>query len=80
MVRPIMRCYGSSQGQVVDGFSLRQVDADFGAVLRDILKRDLQYKNRRGACLHLRHTPSAFLVLVGLFGIEWFVRRRAGLA
>jgi uncharacterized membrane protein len=57
-----------------------EVDADFGAVLRDILKRDLQYKIVEERALHLRHTPSAFLVLVGLFGVEWFVRRRAGLA
>ena len=59
-------------------FVASEVNADFGAVLRDILKRDLQYKIVEERALHLRHTPSAFLVLVGLFGIEWFVRRRAG--
>jgi hypothetical protein len=61
-------------------FAASEVDADFGAVLRDILKRDRQYKIVEERALHLRHTPSAFLVLVGLFGIEWFLRRRAGLA
>jgi hypothetical protein len=61
-------------------FTASEVDADFGAVLRDILKRDLQYKIIEERALHLRHTPSAFLVLVALFGIEWFLRRRAGLA
>jgi uncharacterized membrane protein len=61
-------------------FTASQVDANFGAVLRDILKRDLQYKIVEERALHLRHTPSAFLVLVALFGAEWFLRRRAGLA
>jgi uncharacterized membrane protein len=61
-------------------FVASEVDADFGAVLRDILKRDLQYKIVEERALHLRHTPSAFLVLVALFGAEWFIRRRAGLA
>jgi uncharacterized membrane protein len=61
-------------------FTASEVEADFGAVLRDILKRDLQYKIVEERALHLRHTPSAFLILVGLFGVEWFVRRRAGLA
>jgi uncharacterized membrane protein len=61
-------------------FAASEVNADFGAVLRDILKRDLQYKIVEERALHLRHTPSAFLVLVGLLGIEWFMRRRAGLA
>jgi uncharacterized membrane protein len=61
-------------------FAASEVDADFGAVLRDILKRDLQYKIVEERALHLRHTPSAFLILVGLFGIEWFLRRRVGLA
>jgi uncharacterized membrane protein len=61
-------------------FTASEVEADFGAVLRDILKRDLQYKIVEERALHLRHTPSAFLILVGLFGAEWFVRRRAGLA
>ncbi len=61
-------------------FAASEVGADFGAVLRDILKRDLQYKIVEERALHLRHTPSAFLILVGLFGIEWFLRRRAGLA
>jgi hypothetical protein len=67
---------------VSDGrfFAASEVHAEFGAVLRDILKRDLQYKIVEERALHLRHTPSAFLVLVGLFGLEWFVRRRAGLA
>jgi uncharacterized membrane protein len=68
---------GASGGRF---FTASEVDADFGAVLRDILKRDLQYKIVEERALHLRHTPSAFLVLVGLFGIEWFLRRRAGLA
>jgi uncharacterized membrane protein len=68
---------GASGGRF---FAASEVDADFGAVLRDILKRDLQYKIVEERALHLRHTPSAFLILVGLFGIEWFVRRRAGLA
>jgi uncharacterized membrane protein len=61
-------------------FVASEVDADFGSVLREVLKRDLQYKIVEERALHLRHTPSAFLVLVGLFGIEWFLRRRAGLA
>ena len=61
-------------------FTASEVDADFGAVLRDILKRDLQYKIVEERALHLRHTPSAFLILVALFGAEWFMRRRAGLA
>jgi hypothetical protein len=61
-------------------FTAAEIDADFGVVLRDILKRDLQYKIVEERALHLRHTPSAFLVLVGLFGAEWFIRRRAGLA
>jgi uncharacterized membrane protein len=61
-------------------FTASEVDANFGAVLRDILKRDLQYKIVEEHALHLRHTPSAFLVLVALFGAEWFLRRRAGLA
>jgi uncharacterized membrane protein len=61
-------------------FAASEVDADFGAALRDILKRDLHYKIVEERALHLRHTPSAFLVLVGLFGLEWFLRRRAGLA
>jgi uncharacterized membrane protein len=61
-------------------FTPAEVGADFGAVLRDILKRDLQYKIVEERALHLRHTPSAFLILVALFGAEWFVRRRAGLA
>jgi uncharacterized membrane protein len=61
-------------------FTASEVGADFGAVLRDILKRDLQYKIVEERALHLRHTPSAFLILVGLFAVEWFVRRRAGLA
>jgi hypothetical protein len=68
---------GASGGRF---FAASEVDADFGAVLRDILKRDLQYKIVEERALHLRHTPSAFLVLVGLFGLEWFLRRRAGLA
>jgi hypothetical protein len=68
---------GASGGRF---FAASEVDADFGAVLRDILKRDLQYKIVEERALHLRHTPSAFLILVGLFGVEWFVRRRAGLA
>jgi uncharacterized membrane protein len=68
---------GSSGGRF---FTASEVGADFPAVLRDILKRDLQYKIVEERALHLRHTPSAFLILVGLFGIEWFVRRRAGLA
>jgi hypothetical protein len=57
-----------------------EVDTNIGAVLRDILKRDLQYKIVEERALHLRHTPSAFLILVALFGAEWFIRRRAGLA
>jgi len=61
-------------------FTASEVGADFGAVLRDILKRDLQYNIVEERALHLRHTPSAFLILVGLFAVEWFVRRRAGLA
>jgi len=61
-------------------FTPSEVEADFGAVLRDILKRDLEYKIIEERALHLRHTPSAFLILVALFGVEWFVRRRAGLA
>jgi uncharacterized membrane protein len=61
-------------------FLASDVQADFGAVLRDILKRDLQYKIVEERAMHVRHTPSAFLVLVALFAIEWFVRRRAGLA
>jgi uncharacterized membrane protein len=68
---------GASGGRF---FAASEVDADFGAVLRDILKRDLQYKIVEERALHLRHTPSAFLILVGLFGIEWLLRRRAGLA
>ena len=72
MVRPIMRPYGSSAASGGRFFAASEVDADFGAVLRDILKRDLQYKIVEERALHLRHTPSAFLVLVGLFGIEWF--------
>jgi hypothetical protein len=68
---------GTSGGRF---FTASEVDADFGAVLRDILKRDLQYKIVEERALQLRQTPSAFLVLVGLFGLEWFVRRRAGLA
>jgi hypothetical protein len=73
----LRRLAGASGGRF---FTASEVDADFGAVLRDILKRDLQYKIVEERALHLRHTPSAFLVLVGLFGIEWFLRRRAGLA
>jgi uncharacterized membrane protein len=61
-------------------FAASDINADFGAVLREILKRDLQYKIVEERALHLRHTPSAFLVLVALFGAEWFIRRRAGLA
>jgi hypothetical protein len=61
-------------------FAASEVNADFGSALRDILKRDLQYKIVEERALQLRHTPSAFLILVGLFGIEWFLRRRAGLA
>jgi uncharacterized membrane protein len=61
-------------------FAASEVNADFAEVLRDILKRDLQYKIVEERALHLRHTPSAFLILVGLFGIEWLLRRRAGLA
>jgi uncharacterized membrane protein len=61
-------------------FKASEVEADFGTVLRDILKRDLQYKIVEERALHLRHTPSAFFILVGLFGAEWVVRRRAGLA
>jgi uncharacterized membrane protein len=61
-------------------FTASEVDADFGAVLREVLQRDLQYKIVEERALHLRHTPSAFLILVGLFGVEWFLRRRAGLA
>ncbi len=57
-----------------------EIDANFGAVLRDILKRELQYKIVEERALHLRHTPSAFLLLVALFGTEWFLRRRTGLA
>jgi hypothetical protein len=44
------------------------------------LKRDQQYKIIEERALHLRHTPSAFVVLVALFAMEWFIRRRAGLA
>jgi hypothetical protein len=61
-------------------FSAADVDADFGAVLRSLLKRELQYKIVEERALQLRHTPAAFLVLIGLFGLEWFMRRRAGLA
>ena len=61
-------------------FTASEVDADFGTVLRQILKRDLQYKIVEEHALHLRHTPSAFLILVAFFGVEWFLRRRAGLA
>ncbi|MBI3328516.1 MAG: hypothetical protein HYZ81_17665 [Nitrospinae bacterium] len=61
-------------------FQPSQVNTNFGAVLRDILKRELQYKIVEERALHLRHTPSAFLLLVVLFGAEWFLRRRAGLA
>jgi uncharacterized membrane protein len=61
-------------------FAASEVNADFAAALRDTLRQDLQYKIVEERALHLRHTPSAFLVLVGLFGLEWFVRRRAGLA
>jgi uncharacterized membrane protein len=61
-------------------FTPAQIGADFAAVLRDILRRDLQYKIVEERALHLRHTPSAFLILVALFGAEWVIRRRAGLA
>jgi uncharacterized membrane protein len=61
-------------------FTAAEVGTDFGVVLRDVLKRDLQYKIVAERALHLRHTPSAFLILVALFGAEWFIRRRAGLA
>ncbi len=61
-------------------FTPAQVGADFAAVLRDILQRDLQYKIIEERALHLRHTPSAFVILVVLFGAEWVIRRRAGLA
>jgi uncharacterized membrane protein len=61
-------------------FTAAQVEPGFGATLREILKRDLQYKIVEERALHLRHTPSAFLILVLLLGAEWFVRRRAGLA
>ena len=61
-------------------FTASQVEPNFGATLREILKRDLQYKIVEERALHLRHTPSAFLILVLLFGAEWFLRRRAGLA
>lgn len=68
---------GASGGRF---FTASQVETEFGAMLREILKRDLQYKIIEERALHLRHTPSAFLVLVLLFGAEWFLRRRAGLA
>jgi uncharacterized membrane protein len=61
-------------------FTASQVGPDFGAQLRDVLKRDLQYKIVEERALHLRHTPSAFVILVLLLGAEWFLRRRAGLA
>jgi len=44
------------------------------------LKRDQQYKIIEERALHLRHTASAFMVLVALFAAEWFLRRRSGLA
>ncbi|MBI3327505.1 MAG: hypothetical protein HYZ81_12490 [Nitrospinae bacterium] len=61
-------------------FRPSEVDAHFGTLLRDILKRDLQYKIIEERSWHLRHTSSAFILLVLLFGAEWFIRRRAGLA
>lgn len=61
-------------------FTAAEVGGDFATVLRDILQRDLQYKVVEERALHLRHTPSAFLILVALFGAEWVIRRRAGLA
>jgi uncharacterized membrane protein len=61
-------------------FRPSEIGADFGAVLRDILKRDQQYKIIEERALHLRHTASAFMVLVALFAAEWFLRRRSGLA
>jgi hypothetical protein len=61
-------------------FAASDIGADFGTVLRDTLQRDLQYKIVEERALQLRHTASAFLVLAGLFGLEWYVRRRAGLA
>jgi uncharacterized membrane protein len=67
----------SSGGQF---FSASQVDPGFGNQLREILKRDLQYRIVEERALHLRHTPSAFVVLVILLGAEWLIRRRAGLA
>jgi hypothetical protein len=61
-------------------FTPPEVGTDFAAMLRDILQRDLQYKIVEERALRLRHTPSAFLILVALFGAEWLIRRRAGLA
>jgi uncharacterized membrane protein len=61
-------------------FKPTEVGADFAARVREILHRDLQYKIIEERALHLRHTSSAFLILVALFGAEWVIRRRAGLA
>jgi uncharacterized membrane protein len=61
-------------------FRPSEVDADFPSLLREILKRDQQYKIIDERSLHLRHTLSGFLLLVALFAAEWFLRRRAGLA
>lgn len=61
-------------------FRPAEVSSDFAAVLHDILNRDLQYRIIDERSLHLRHTLSGFLLLVALFGAEWFLRRRAGLA
>jgi hypothetical protein len=61
-------------------FTASEVTADFGDKLREILRRDLQYKIIEERAVHLRHTPSAFFVLVLLLAVEWFLRRRAGLA
>jgi uncharacterized membrane protein len=61
-------------------FTPPEVGGDFAAALREILHRDPQYKIVEERALHLRHTPSAFLILVALFGAEWAIRRRGGLA
>jgi uncharacterized membrane protein len=61
-------------------FTATEVEPEFGARLREILKRELHYKIVEERALHLRHTPSAFLILVLLFAAEWVLRRRSGLA
>jgi uncharacterized membrane protein len=61
-------------------FTPSDLGGDVAALLRDVLRRDLQYRIVEERALQLRHTPVAFVVLVGLFGAEWLIRRRAGLA